>query len=679
MTFVFCLLILLCQTPIARADDKALFDRLEAIHTISEKNNDEGIRQLEEFKKSLPSTGSSKIRLRTLALLSDLYWDAGKSKLGTELNEEFKRLAQQENDEDALLSIQIFDSWSIFEKSGEQASFEHLSKLQSVVKKRNDPDLTIRFISVKARLNEVAGHFDVALKLYFEMLALADQLGRGKVQAKMYTWNAITGLYLNMKDPEKALAVSAEALAYASSEDAPKSYMDMVINRGVAFTTLQRHDEALAEYERVLALATKENIPGFAALAKFNMADQYLIRKDYKKAEVYATEAMQLSESIGDTRGVTQARVNVGFAKARQGNVKQGIDLVNQSLEFFRKNKLMGDVEAILGEMVDMYEEAGMYHEALLASREQRSVNTEVFQTKRARDVAILQEQFEAEQRKKQIELLAKDNAIKDVDIKNNRLRQMIALLASVIALLVGGVIYALYRRSIRLNLELKEVNSQLEFHAVRDPLTGLYNRRSFITLMSARGGRVEVDRREGSLGNPDCMILLDIDLFKNINDTYGHAVGDTVLKEVATRLRGAVRDEDMLMRWGGEEFLIFSPKSNPEQLTSLVERVLREVGGTPYVSGDLVFTVTVTAGFISIPFSDVPEEFCDWERALQIADMALYLGKTHGRNRAYGLSRLLVPYEEAIPTLTHDLAMAIRKNMVNVIEVLGPVDQAKQ
>ena len=94
-------------------------------------------------------------------------------------------------------------------------------------------------------------------------------------------------------------------------------------------------------------------------------------------------------------------------------------------------------------------------------------------------------------------------------------------------------------------------------------------------------------------------------------------------------------------------------------------------------MNGEQAIPVTVTAGFISVPFSDVPEDVCDWERALQIADMALYLGKTHGRNRAYGLARLLVPHEDAIPTLTHDLAAAIKKNMVDVIEVLGPPQAA--
>jgi diguanylate cyclase (GGDEF)-like protein len=310
--------------------------------------------------------------------------------------------------------------------------------------------------------------------------------------------------------------------------------------------------------------------------------------------------------------------------------------------------------------------------------REREKLSDELFQSDRTKAVASLQEQFNAEQRKKQIELLAKDNALKDSDIKNSRLQQMVALLASLVAVLGGSFIFMLYRRSKKLNEQLQEMNTQLEFHAVRDPLTGLHNRRSFIALMSTRMGRVDVERREGSYGNPDCMILMDIDHFKHINDNFGHAVGDIVLKEVSQRLRNVVREDDMLMRWGGEEFLIFSPKSNPEQITSLVERVLRTIGDTPFIAGNHTINVTVTAGFISVPFSEVPEDICDWEKALQIADMALYLGKTHGRNRAYGLSRLLVPHEEAITTLTHDLAAAITNKMVEVFEVLGPTQNSQ-
>ena len=305
--------------------------------------------------------------------------------------------------------------------------------------------------------------------------------------------------------------------------------------------------------------------------------------------------------------------------------------------------------------------------------RLQQRLNNELFSSDRSKTVAALQEQFNAKQQKKQIELLAKDNALKDADIRNHRLQQVITLLGAMVTVMVGIFIFLLYRRVQRVNKELREANTQLEFHAIHDPLTGLYNRRSFIDLMKSRTAQVEADRREAREGNPDCMILLDIDHFKQINDTMGHAAGGIALAQVAQRLRKVVRDTDMVLRWGGEEFLVYSPKSNSSQIAGLVERVLHAVGGKSITIGDHEIQVTMTAGFISLPFSDISEEDLNWEKALQIADMALYLGKANGRNRAYGVARVLVDAVSALPLLEEDLAAAVKSGVVELIEVLGP------
>lgn len=654
------------------ADDKAILAQLDAIQALSDRDNDEGLRQLISFNKNLPADASPSIRLNVLNILSGLYYDAGKGKLGAETVREFERLARQLKDKEALLTIEIFDAYDIFEKSGSDAAVAHLEKLREKVLRSPSISVQFRYRATLAAFYSNAVESDKAIKEYFEMLKLAEQLPRRQLQARMWVWGAISGLYMQLKDPVKALAATTEALSIASDSITPKAFIELTLQRAAVLSSLKRNEEALKEYENALRVAKEQKLPYFVASSLFSIADQYLIKKDFKRAEEMARASMEQSQALEDEWGVIQAKINLGFAIGGQGKVKQGAELVNESLVQYRKANAKSDIEAILDELSRMYEHAGLYKEALATVREQQKLSDEIFQSKRAEAVATLQEQFDAENRKKQIELLAKNNALKDADIKNHQLRQMVTLLASLAAGLAGCFIYMLYRRSKRLNQELQEVNSQLEFHAVRDPLTGLYNRRSFIALMSTRE-RVEIERREGAYANPDCMILLDIDHFKHINDTWGHAVGDVVLKEVATRLRNVVRDDDMLMRWGGEEFLIFSPKSNPEQITSLVDRVLRTIGETAFIHGDLSIPVTVTAGFISVPFSDVPEDVCDWERALQIADMALYLGKTHGRNRAYGLSKLLVPHEDAIPTLTHDLAAGIKQNMVEVIEVLGP------
>ena len=314
-----------------------------------------------------------------------------------------------------------------------------------------------------------------------------------------------------------------------------------------------------------------------------------------------------------------------------------------------------------------------MYKEALATLRQQQKLSDELFRSDRSKAVASLQEQFNAKQRQKQIELLAKENALKDADIRNHHLQQVITLLGAMVTVMVGIFIFLLYRRVQRINKQLREANTQMEFHAVHDPLTGLYNRRSFVELMNSRTAQIDADRREAREGNPDCLILLDIDHFKQINDTKGHAAGDTVLAEVAHRLRKAVRDTDMVLRWGGEEFLVYSPKSNPSQVATLVERVLHSVGAEPINVNGYQIQVTMTAGFISLPFSNIPEEELNWEKTLQIADMALYLGKANGRNRAYGVARVLVDTAVAMPFFEEDLAAAVSSGIVELVEVTGP------
>jgi diguanylate cyclase (GGDEF)-like protein len=171
--------------------------------------------------------------------------------------------------------------------------------------------------------------------------------------------------------------------------------------------------------------------------------------------------------------------------------------------------------------------------------------------------------------------------------------------------------------------------------------------------------------------------MILDIDHFKCINDTLGHAGGDAVLLELAKRLRSTVRDEDMVIRWGGEEFLVYAPKVHTQHLQSLAQRVLKVVGETPMSVNGQMIRITVTGGFLSLPFSGMPESECNWEKAVHIADSAMYLGKRNGRNRVYGLSSLLVPFEQAMPALTHDIAAALKATMVELIEVLGPEDRS--
>lgn len=658
----------------AYADEQSDMQRLDAIQTVSDRDNEEGLRLLQDFKSKLTAETSDTIRLETLKILVGLYYDAGKIKASDATITELLQFAEQHHNKDAIALAQISQSLKILDDGKSDLALAKLKEIQESAKNSKDPEVNMRLNSAFGVLYKLTGKFEQALTHSLEALRLSDYQPRRKIQARLYRLYAVATLYWNMKDPEKSLATIKEALALSPLASAPKISASLLTAQGIALSNLGKSEEALDAYKKSLKIGIESSIPSVESTALINISDHYLIAKDYRQAEFYSRQALTKAEAINDKDSIAGAKVNLGFALGGQGKIAQGVNYVNEVIAYYQALNSKSDVESIVGELSRMYESAGLYKEALTTVREQQKLSNELLSSDRAVAIAGLQEKFNADQRQKQIELLGKENDLKDADIKNRRLQQIITLLGAVVTVMAGIFIFLLYRRVRKVNEQLQQANTQLEFHAVRDPLTGLHNRRSFLELMKSRIALAETERREDSGDNPDCLILMDIDLFKHINDTWGHAVGDSVLTEVARRLKNMVRDTDMVLRWGGEEFLIFSPKSNPTQITRLVERVLLAIGEEPIRVGEMVIPVTVTAGYISLPFSGVPENVCSWEKTLQMADMALYLGKAHGRNRAYGLSRLLVPHEQAMPILDHDLSAAISAGMVEIIEVIGPV-----
>lgn len=163
----------------------------------------------------------------------------------------------------------------------------------------------------------------------------------------------------------------------------------------------------------------------------------------------------------------------------------------------------------------------------------------------------------------------------------------------------------------------------QLEERAVTDALTGISNRRELMI-----SGKREV-RRAKRFGRELCVAMLDLDHFKRINDTYGHHVGDQVLKHFTTICRSSIREQDLLARFGGEEFVVTMPETNTNGAKELAERILNNVRKQPYRLNDKEIPLTVSAGISPFIESDT-----EYEQILDRADKALYQAKTLGRDR---------------------------------------------
>lgn len=167
-----------------------------------------------------------------------------------------------------------------------------------------------------------------------------------------------------------------------------------------------------------------------------------------------------------------------------------------------------------------------------------------------------------------------------------------------------------------------KRLQQELTLMANTDPLTGLLNRRRFMDCAGAEFSRAQRYQRELS------MVMLDIDHFKNINDTRGHLVGDQVIKAMARNMQTLLRTSDWPARWGGEEFAILMPETALDGATILAERLRAELATLVVATADGPLQFTVSAGVASRT-----EDDHHFMAVMERADAALYAAKHAGRN----------------------------------------------
>ena len=175
----------------------------------------------------------------------------------------------------------------------------------------------------------------------------------------------------------------------------------------------------------------------------------------------------------------------------------------------------------------------------------------------------------------------------------------------------------------------IRESEEAMRFLAITDSLTGLFNRRHFNKLAENEISRALRYAR------PLSVIMLDIDFFKRINDTYGHSTGDTVLQRVATITKDLVRVSDIPARYGGEEFVILLPETPVAEATTIAERLRRQIEGTIHQAKKCSIRITASLG-VNDSFGKTEKKSLEsvLSELVSNADLALYASKHAGRNR---------------------------------------------
>ncbi|HEX7637334.1 MAG TPA: diguanylate cyclase, partial [Burkholderiaceae bacterium] len=188
---------------------------------------------------------------------------------------------------------------------------------------------------------------------------------------------------------------------------------------------------------------------------------------------------------------------------------------------------------------------------------------------------------------------------------------------------------------------QLEQANEMLERISVTDPLTGLHNRRYLTQNIDSDIAQSLRRHERGDTGgaNADLVFfMIDLDHFKAVNDVYGHAAGDAVLKEVARRLQQVARKTDHLVRWGGEEFLLVARDTHRSLAPLIAERIRQVIREWPFELPEIELGKTCSVGYACYPFLQAHPRLLGWEEVAEIADQALYLAKHGGRDTWVGL-----------------------------------------
>jgi diguanylate cyclase (GGDEF)-like protein len=453
------------------------------------------------------------------------------------------------------------------------------------------------------------------------------------------------------------------ARAYALAQDNPLTLARIKMAETLVADTRGQPGARLQAQIDAVTLADQAGAVRLAALQRLNLSDNYL--KLHRPAEALRTAqlALPVVQSFQDQRIERTLRLNMAMAHTALGQIPQALAEMAKGRSLGDPGRSVDRQAEELRELGEAMARAGQHKQALALYHEERELSAQAHSAQRDSALRELKIKYDSQRTQSDLDLLHRDRVLKDEALANHALARQAWMAVAVLMALSLMLAVVMVKRVREANRRLAASHALLRAQSERDPLTDLANRRHFMAVMEQHAA----SHFEGAL------LMVDIDHFKHVNDRHGHAAGDIVICEVARRLNEAVRTEDLVVRWGGEEFLIFAPGMPIDQLETLAERVLFKVCDTPVKLDTGPLDVSVSIGYASFPLPphQVPLR---WEQAVNLVDMALYTAKSQGRNRAIGISSVHVHDASKLHEIETDFEQARQNGQVALQQTVGPV-----
>lgn len=504
----------------------------------------------------------------------------------------------------------------------------------------------------RSKAQKREGELEQAKSSLAQAMRFAGQLAEVRVQAQVLLHRGDLWLQLNRHD--KAFADLHAAYDLVKNQNVTALKHEILNSLATVYYNTGRLDLAETYYKDLVAVAEEAEEPQNLAIALFNLGHAYSSQEKFAQANLAFERSLKLSYQVGDLLGAgftlkawgehAVALNEIENAKSRlqealrifvQANDQQQAAAVHRHLgdiavkekryeaaldhyrtavpvlkthasllPLMRSYRGLAEVYSALGN----YESAYLIHQAYTVLMEENLLQQNEEITKR------LQAQFETQRladENQQLELL---NQQQQVEIAHDR-QMMYALTVGVVLAVIIIVLLILLWRKGRLHAQ------KMEQLATVDELTQISNRRTIMALGETEWNRSMRFKR------PLSCLMFDIDHFKSINDTYGHGVGDEVIKGIAMDVQSELRKTDAIGRIGGEEYLVIATESDIKQAGVLAERIREAVESTTYDSMP-DRQVTISIGVAQIGDEKTLADL------IQHADEALYRAKQLGRNR---------------------------------------------
>jgi diguanylate cyclase (GGDEF)-like protein len=483
-----------------------------------------------------------------------------------------------------------------------------------LAKKVGDRALEAETLSNIGYLQYERGAMADALANLQNSYRLSAQLGDEKVRLEALSNIANVYADANVAQYDRAIEYYKQLLGEYEKHGQPSDVADTLFNIGSTFQT--KGDFAAAELHYRRALATFQKL-GRAADAAYTRRDLALaLMKQGRAAEALPLlDASVAFYSGHDEANASQARQFRGMAYRRVGRLHEALRELDAARQFYERENNVRFLEKNVEETAVVYSQLGDWRNAYDASVRHAALSQTLAEMRRDEISSRLRVAFDSEKKDQENRALVRESGLRAVALREaERSRKLQIAVSALIALLAATMAILFWRQVVN--------TRRMRAMAMTDELTRLPNRRH---ILASAEIAFDAAKREGHAA---AVIVLDIDRFKRINDTWGHAAGDDVLRSVAHTCRITLRADDQIGRIGGEEFLVVLHSASEHQACEIAERLRLAVERLDLTSIAPDLHVTISLGVCAT--SDY-----DSSAAIATADSMLYRAKENGRNRA--------------------------------------------